>query len=390
MESRGHRLHTTEGLMVLASFAAEHRAKDAARLFREAVSKARDYRLLRFVRWWARRCTGLARQVARMPDGPGLLVDLLSADPEGWRVPVAAVILQLRPELRGRVLAALKNYPSQDTVDALRGIGGADVAALRRDLIQAMAPRLYIRTFGELTVHRGSWTGPQIPVTKKRLRQLLSLLVAHSDRSITRDEASDALWPEADAISAGNSLNQAAFQLRRSLDFSYRDGESPNYLLTSSDYIELNPQLVVTDLAWVRRLTTRDPALSSSADSALNLIRGSFLPELRFEDWGSGIQASIHAEIRENLLPIAEQRHHSTDATVAVRAACALVEMDPFDERAQIALANALAADGRRVAARESLSRFAERFRREMDEEPSDTLRSVLGALETGSLSTPV
>jgi DNA-binding SARP family transcriptional activator len=310
-----------------------------------------------------------------------MLVDLLNADPEGWRVAIASVLPRLRPEAREGVLSSLRNYPSQDTVDALRGIGGSDVAAVRRDLLQAMAPRLFVRTFGDLTVHRGSWAGPQIPIQKKRLRQLLSLLVAHSDRRLTREEASDALWPEADAVSAGNSLNQAAFQLRRVLDSSYRDGESPNYLLTNSDYIELNPQLVQTDLAWVKRLTGGDPGLNSKAESALDLIRGGFLPELRFEDWGSQIQASIHAEIRENLLPIAEQQRPATSATVAVRAACALVDMDHFDERAQIALANALAADGRRVAAREALSQFVARFRREMDEEPSAALRSALGAL---------
>jgi DNA-binding SARP family transcriptional activator len=62
--------------------------------------------------------------------------------------------------------------------------------------------------------------------------------------------------------------------------------------------------------------------------------------------------------------------------------------MDPFDERAQIAMANALAADGRRVAARESLARFAERFRREMDEEPSAALLSALRSLEARSMST--
>ena len=167
------------------------------------------------------------------------------------------------------------------------------------------------------------------------------------------------------------------------LDPSYRDGASPSYLLTTSDYIELNSQLVLTDLAWVRRLTAAgDPALNSRTESALDLIRGGFLPELRFEDWGSSIQASIHAEIRQTLLPIAEQRHPGTRATIAVRAAYALVEMDPYDEKAQIALANALAADGRRVAARESLSRFAARFRQEMEEEPSASIRSALGALE--------
>ena len=185
-----------EGLMALASFAIDHRRPGASKLFRDVVWKASAARLLRFFRWWSRRCTAVARQVARMPDGPALLIDLLNADPEGWRVAVASVIPHLRAEAREGVLSSLRNYPSRDTVDALREIGGSDVAAVRRDLLHAMAPRLFVRTFGEFTVHRGSWTGPKVPVEKKRLRQLLSLLVAHS-KKLTRDEASDALWPEA-------------------------------------------------------------------------------------------------------------------------------------------------------------------------------------------------
>jgi ATP/maltotriose-dependent transcriptional regulator MalT/DNA-binding SARP family transcriptional activator len=390
LDARGYRFLATEGLMVTASFAIDHRRPGAVRLFREALERATATRLLRYCRWWSRRCTAAARQLGKQIDGPRYLIELLNADPDGWRIPIASIVSDIKPEARGGVLSALRNYPSRDLADALRDVRGTDASTLRRDVLQSIAPRLYIRTFGELAVHRGSWVGPKLTIHKKRLRQLLSLLVAYSERKLTRDAAADALWPEADAISAGNSLNQAAFQLRRMLDASYRDGDSPSYILTSSDYIELNPQLVQTDLALVRHLASRDGTTVPRTESTLDLIRGGFLPDLKFEDWGAAIQASVHAEIRESLLPIAEQQRPSTEATIAVRAACALVDMDPFDERAQIAMANALAADGRRVAARESLARFAERFRREMDEEPSAALLSALRSLEARSMSTKV
>jgi ATP/maltotriose-dependent transcriptional regulator MalT/DNA-binding SARP family transcriptional activator len=384
MENRGYRLQAIEGLTVMASLAIDHRRRDAVPLLREALQKAAERRLLRYVRWWSRRCTAATRQLAKTRQGAELLVQLLEADPEGWRGPIASQIRHMSQPDRSPLLAALTKYPNRETIDQLAGVEGADVAEARRELSNRMAPRLYVRTFGALAIHRNSWRGPEVVIEKRRLRQLLSLLIAHSGRILTRDEAADILWPEADAISAGNSLNQAVFQLRRVVDPSYRDGESPAYVVTGTDTIQLNPHLVQTDVDEVKRLeraSSGPDEANSAAASKLDLIKGAFLPELRYEDWGASIQASVNAEVRALLLPIAERGSPQTSADLAVRAACGLVEMDPFDERGQIALANAMSADGRRVAAREALSRFAARLHRELDEPPSERVTAVLEAL---------
>jgi two-component SAPR family response regulator len=107
--------------------------------------------------------------------------------------------------------------------------------------------------------------------------------------------AIDLLWPEADGDSAVNNLNQTVFQLRRYIDPSYRQGETPEYVISSAEQISLAADLVHTDLQELRRLSDR---LSNStwqqrqkaARKAIALIRGEFLADLRYETWASRLQ----------------------------------------------------------------------------------------------------
>jgi hypothetical protein len=94
----------------------------------------------------------------------------------------------------------------------------------------------------------------------------------------------------------------------------------------------------------------------------IDLIRGEFLAELRYEDWAVRVQTSVHAEVREPLLRLASR---DKNADLAVRAACALLGLDPFDEAAQVALAAQLKVGGRPLAARLALARYA----RQLDDE---------------------
>ena len=68
---------------------------------------------------------------------------------------------------------------------------------------------------------------------------------------------------------------------------------------------------------------------------------------------------------------------------IAIRAAETLLKLDPFDEAAVIALASALAASGRRVAARELVVDYVGRLRSEFDDEPSAQFVSAAGQLDS-------
>jgi DNA-binding SARP family transcriptional activator/tetratricopeptide (TPR) repeat protein len=327
--------------------------------------------------WWVRKYAVHGRLALGLPDGTELLAALLRGDPEGWRNCVLSLLPEITGAKRATLLKAVVQHANRETVSNLEGIGGRDVADARRQLMHTQAARIYLRTFGGITLRRGSWHGPPIVIEKRRVRALLAVLAAHAHTTLTRDMATDILWPEADGDSAVNNLNQTVFQLRRYLDPAYRQGESPEYVTSSAEQVALSSELVRTDLQEVRRLPERLAKATweqrhALASRVISLVRGEFLADLRYEPWASRLQLSVHNEVRAHLLPIAQRLGGSYSVQVAMDAASSLVAIDRYDEAATLALADCLSSSGRRIAARELLIRYAEEIRTELDESPSD------------------
>jgi DNA-binding SARP family transcriptional activator len=235
-----------------------------------------------------------------------------------------------------------------------------------------------------MTIHRNSWNGPEVRVEKRRLRQLLGLLVANRHRTLTREMALDVLWPDHDPAAGTNNLNQAVFQLRRYLDGGARDPDRPQYLLSSPDALALDMDLTVTDLDEVRRLSAVFAGATTAVDrqaaaaEILSLVRGEFLADLRYEDWTTSFQMSVAAEVRSPLLLIATGRHPDVPPHLSLQAAELLTEFDPYDEPAQVAMARKLYEMGRRSAARKLITEFAASIYEEMEVSPSADVSEAL------------
>jgi DNA-binding SARP family transcriptional activator len=191
---------------------------------------------------------------------------------------------------------------------------------------------------------------------------------------------------------AVNNLNQSVFQLRRLFDEHYHDGESPAYILSTSESLQLDSQLVRVDVDEFRSLAGRlqNPRDSFQATeltrAAIELVRGGFLSDLRYEEWVQPLSDSIHAEIREVLLPLASGSTTSPD--LAVRAGVALMTLDEYDESAVVVTAHRLAEAGRRTAARELITRFAKKLQDELDESPSPAINETMKALSVAVRTT--
>jgi DNA-binding SARP family transcriptional activator len=374
-ESVGAKLVAAIGRVKIGALALEHRAARAKREAWIALGEALPAGFLEPIRWWVRRYAPHAQLALSLPAGGDVLAELLAWDPEGWRNDLLRVLPLATGRDRAKLLGALTQHANRETVAAMERIPGPDVAEARRHLQKAYASRIYLRTFGGISVRRGGWQGPTITIEKRRVRALLAVLGAHAHTSLTRDMAIDILWPEADGDSAVNNLNQTVFQLRRYLDRSYRQGESPEYIVSSAEQISLAPDLVHTDLQEIRRHCDRLNKGSwhqrqEAATKAIAFVRGEFLADLRYETWASRLQVTVHNEVRSRLLPIATQSHGAFDVQVATDAAAALVAIDPFDEAATLALAECLSRSGRRMAARDLLVKYADQLRAEFDDDP--------------------
>lgn len=372
---------TTHGAAIrLATLAFEHRNGRAPERAVRVLERAAAAGVLGSNRWWIRRLSQQANQLGSVAKGgPEILATLVQMDPEGWRLAVVGAIADLKDGQRARLLGAVVRHANRETAEALRNVGGQDVAAAVRQLQLQQAPRIHLRTLGPLAVHRGTRSGPSIPIRKRRLRAMLGLLASHIDRPLTRDQVISALWPDADAISGDNSLNQTVFQLRRELDPAHREGESPPYVVSTPDSVSLNPELVQTDLQDLRRLALRIAdgdrlRKPSRANEMVALVRGEFLMDLRYEDWCQALQLGVHSEVRSLLEPLVDADGVELTHEVGVRAAAALLTLDEYDDWAQLALVRHLTASGRRSAARTAARRYVQRARDELGEEPAPAL----------------
>jgi ATP/maltotriose-dependent transcriptional regulator MalT/DNA-binding SARP family transcriptional activator len=342
----------------------------------DAVAECLDAGVAPALRWWLRLYAPHSRTAKARTGGASLLQRLAEVDPDGWRSAILDALRATEGTERRQLLDALSRHANKATIEALRTIDGPDVAGVRRRLQTLQASRLFLRTFGGVSLHRGHWDGPSLSIDKKRVRTLLAVLAAWAHSSLSRDMCVEILWPNADADSAINSLNQTVFQLRRFIDATYRGGDSPGYVISTAELVGLNPELIHTDLAEIRKLPAQLNGAGWSqrqeaARMAIGLIRGEFLADLPYEAWSSAQQMRVHGEVRNLLLPIAVASPADFAPDVCHRAASALLLLDPWDEKAVVALAHGLARSGQRVAARKVVIDFAARLERELDEQPS-------------------
>ncbi|MEO6578081.1 MAG: hypothetical protein ABIO99_04195 [Candidatus Limnocylindria bacterium] len=376
------------GRVKIGALAFEHRPMGPKRDAWSALRAVVLAGYLPSVRWWARRYAPDAGLALKLNDGCAILATLMGADPDGWRDAVVRILPRTRGGDRAILLKALTRGATKATIEALREIPGDDVAATYRRLQYRHASRLFLRTLGGVSIHRGDWDGPVIPIEKRRVKALLAVLAAHSHVKLTRDMAVDLLWPDADGDSGVNSLNQTVFQLRRYLDPDYRQGQSPEYVVSSAEQLEFADGLVRTDIHELRTLPHRLAGAhwarrQDAARRAIRLVRGEFLADLRYESWASRLQLGIHNEIRSHLLPIASDPI-AFDLQVSTDAASALVGLDPFDEAATLVLAECMSRSGRRLAARDLLVRYAQDVSQELNEGLSDGIAEAVGKVGSG------
>lgn len=384
---RGAHAPAAQGELKLGALALLHRGPRAARLSEAGFRTSSEDGLLQSGKQWLRRYAQSDTWLAANVD---LLEDYLrvgSADPEAWRGPLARLIDRTTGEARGSILRFVGHHASKETTRALQEIVGSDVAEVRRALLNRQAPKAFVTSLGSISVHRGSWETPGQPIEKKRMRTLLGLLVARAGTAIAREVVLDELWPDAEPAAAVNNLNQAVFQLRRVFDADYRDGDSPQYLISTVDAVQLNPETVVTDIQAVRDLgeglVTGLPPESKReiAGELAQHVAGEFLAELRYEDWAARAQVGIHAEVRQIVLPLIAH-DQDIDHDLAIRLASALILLDPYDEEAHAIRATHLAQSGRRAAARETINTFVKQLRTDFDEAPSNRLSGLLSDLK--------
>jgi DNA-binding SARP family transcriptional activator len=127
-------------------------------------------------------------------------------------------------------------------------------------------------------------------------------LVTRPRFTATRDQVLDELWPDADPISASNSLNQSLYFLRRDIDPWYEDSLSIDYVHFEGDLVWLDAELTrVQSASFLQavRDTRRVANGSSTAAATIFSYVGRFAPEFEYDEWALGWRQRLHAEFLE-------------------------------------------------------------------------------------------
>ena len=279
--------------------------------------------------------------------GEGLLIAPASHDElggEGWSIPeMIAAALSLPQALRGRPAAP---------VTQLSGALQVRPASQRRVLIHDLGP-LVVEVDGRTI------TGSSI---RPRSLALLIYLATRPRHSATRDEAIEALWPDADPQAGLNSLNQAIYHLRRAIDLEYDaapEGGAAPYVRHEAEIVSMHPELVHFDSAQLaaRLNKIRVRPRAEELEGLLDEYHGPFGAELPFEPWVERYRSTLEV----GLLAIIERAiiaaHGAGDYDRAINLAARATRIDPDDGGLLESLALLLAEDGAMTCARRAARR---------------------------------
>ena len=183
----------------------------------------------------------------------------------------------------------------------------------------------------------------------RKARDLLKLLVGRRGRPITREAAAEALWPGEAPEPLSNRLSVALSTLRRVLD--PERSHRPAHFITADDQsLALRIDHLTVDVLDFLQAATDGIAMASDGDwtrgearlrDAEKLYTGDFLEEDVYEDWAVDCREAARSAALDVSRLLARAASKRADDEAASRHLRRLLERDPYDEDAWIALVGA-------------------------------------------------
>lgn len=258
---------------------------------------------------------------------------------------------------------------------------GSEIAPVSPISPRALSPVAVVHDLGPLSIEVA---GRTIEGTAIRPRSvaLLHYLATRPRHAATRDEAIDALWPEAEVQAGLNSLNQAIYYLRRALDPDYdlalQEGTPTPYIRHEAEMVSVNLDLISFDSARLRSTldAVRRRARVDQIDDLLDSYLGPFGVEVPFEPWAeqhrSALDVGIFAIVEREMVAA----YSVGDIDRAIDLALRAVRIDPTDGAMLEHLALLLEESGSIAGARRAAVRALSALR-EMDIAPNPALQRL-------------
>jgi DNA-binding SARP family transcriptional activator len=212
---------------------------------------------------------------------------------------------------------------------------------------------------GGFTVEVDGVALPADAWSRRQAAALVKLLALTPGRELHREQVIDALWPDL-------GLDEAAPRLHKAAHFARKALGAPTSVVLRGDVVALWPDGDLVVDAFVFDAIAEDALDKGSVDAAASAVAaytGDLLPHDLYEPWTE----NVRDRLRLRHLQLLRQAERWED----------LLEIDPADEEAHLALMGAQAGAGDRRAALLQYERMERALERELGVEPSPAARAL-------------
>ncbi len=277
-------------------------------------------------------------------------------------------------------------------------------AGKRAALVGAARPALRVRTLGAFIVWRGAEPLEQGRWSRRTVAALFKCLLTMPGHRLSREQAADILWPDADRDRGDTNLRATVHRLRAVLD---EPGAMTSYVRSEGSALILDPQwaepnprdpkgsgrdwLDADAFARAARLALAGGDIAAGR-AALDLYGGEYLPDDPYEDWAAVRREELRQQYHALLLHLARLSADAGDTAEAVRCLRLLLAADPCHEPATRLLMRLLAGQGERVEALRIYEVLVRALRDDLDVVPTPetaSLRAALLATDAAPTSPP-
>ncbi|BDG04980.1 ATP-binding protein [Anaeromyxobacter oryzae] len=235
-------------------------------------------------------------------------------------------------------------------------------------------PLLRLYLLGRFEVVREDVPIPPQAWRRRRPADLLKLVALSPRRTLTREQAIEALWPDKDPASGANNLHRALYDLRQILGGRWVDIERGHLKLRQDVWVDVDAFERAIEAGGRERWA-----------EAVSLYRGDLSPEDLESTWLVSRRSVLRSRFAEAAYPLARAAADEGDASAAIPLLRRLLEVDPAGEDAHQLLMKLLAASGRRA---EALRQYdaCESALRAAGRAPTDETRALRQAIQRGEI----
>src|SRR5512146_2184232 len=239
---------------------------------------------------------------------------------------------------------------------------------------RAAAP-LKVFLLGRFEVVRGDVPIPEQAWRRRRPADLLKLVALTPGRTLRREQAIEALWPDKEPASGANNLHRALYDLRQILGARWVDLERGRIFMHPDVWLDVD--------AFE---SAASAAETGAREAAVTLYRGDLAPEDPVSPWLAARRMRLREMMAEAALPLARAAAARCDGPVAIPLLRRIIDIEPGNEEPHRLMIRLLAETGRRADALRHYEACEAALRARNLGDPSPELRELRDAVQRGDV----